>query len=216
MNRLGLIVQTFPGANEVLKRHWGQFLKAGADEIIVATTTDGQCWAPEGATVEMIGANIYIQSYHLPLRLLRCLQRLRDTKCDWFCVAEYDVLFFKNIPRDLPEGVTAHYAGGKPAGCHCNSFWHGPWIMDRETADTVVQVGYELIAAKTVDASPDCFLGQIIDKTGIPVHSDILKSYSRNTIHGEKWTGEARAAVDNGSVCVHGCKTQECFDALTK
>jgi hypothetical protein len=216
MNKLALAIQTFPGANEAFRRHWHHFLKSGADEYIPITTTDGGCWSPEGTIPEMIGANIYIQGAHLPMRLLRTLQRLRETKCDWFCVAEYDVLLLRPIPRDLPEGITTHLAGHKMPGHHCEHFYHNPWVMDRETAEVVVRVGYELIAAKTIDASPDCFLGQIIDKAKIPVHTDILKSYSRNTIHGETWIAEARAAVDAGAVCVHGVKDQQTFDALTK
>jgi hypothetical protein len=212
--KLLLAVQTYPGANDVLKRHWPYFLKAGAEKNFVVTTTDGGCWVPSGVEQEMIGANIYITGNHLPLRLLRTLQRMRDEPFNWFCVAEYDVLFLKKLPN-LPSGLTAHYAGGKPEGCHCNSFYHGPYIMDRDTADTIVQAGYEIIKEKMADTSPDCFIGQIVERAGIEVHTDILKSYSRNTIHGEVWTREARQAVDEGAICVHGVKSQQVFDALT-
>jgi len=215
MKRLALAIQTFPRANDALRRHWPNFLKAGADEMLVISTTCGKCWTPDGVLSEMIGADLYITGGHLPSRLLRTFQRLRDTKADWFCVAEYDVLFLKSIPRDLPEGLTAHLAGGKPAGCHCNAFYHGPWCCDRETADTIVQCGYEILASKQFDASPDCFLGQIVEKAQIPVHTDILKSYSRNTIHAP-WDDEALEAVRNGAVCVHGVKTEDVFSKLTQ
>lgn len=216
MNRLALALHTFPAANPVLARHWGHFKNAGADEIVAITTTDGGCQVPDECAQEMIGANLYIQSAHLPLRFLRTLKHLLTTKADWFCVAEYDILFFKPIPRDLPEGLTAHLAGHKMPGHHCAHFYHGPWIMDRKTAETMLKAGYQLIEARTVDASPDCFIGQIVEKAGIPVHTDILKSYSRNTIHGETWTMEAVEAVKNGAIAVHGVKTSDVFDALTK
>lgn len=217
MNRLALAIHTFPQANATLARHWEHFKRAGADQIIVITTTDGGCVVPENAMCEPIGANIYITGAHLPRRLLRTFQHLVDmTKADWFCVAEYDVLFTLPVPRDLPLGLTAHFAGTKPAGCHCNMFLHGPWICDRDTAINIVMNGYELIAENTVDPSPDCFLGQIVERAQIPVHTDILKSYSRNTIHGAEWTAEARAAVDAGSVAIHGVKSVEVFEALAR
>lgn len=207
MNHLALAIQTFPGANTTLARHWEHFKRAGADQIIVITTTDGGCVVPENAMCEPIGANIYITGTHLPRRLLRTFQYLVDMmKADWFCVAEYDILFTLPVPRDLPLGLTAHFAGTKPAGCYCNMFLHGPWICDRDTAINIVMNGYELISAGTVDPSPDCFLGQIVERAGIPVHTDLLKSYSRNTIHGETWILEAREAVLRGAVSIHGVK----------
>lgn len=216
--KLALAIHTFPGANDTVRRHWPNFLGAGADQILIIGTTDGGCETPKGATQEFIGANLHIVGNHLPLRLLHTFQRLSETKNDWFCIAEYDILFFKKVPRNLPEGLTAHLAGGKPFNCHCNSFYHGPWLCDRETAETIVKVGYELISEKTVDPSPDCFLGQIVERANIPVHTNILKSYSRNTIHPppHPWADEARAAVDAGAVAVHGVKDQAVFDALTK
>lgn len=216
MSKLALAVQTFPGGNETLARHWEHFKRAGADQIIVITTTDGGCVVPENAMSEPIGANIYITGSHLPRRLLRTFQHLVDmTKADWFCVAEYDVLFFKPIPRDLPLGLTTHLAGHEMPGHYCKHFYHNPWVCDRDTAMHIVMAGYDLIAKGTVDASPDCFMGQIMDVTGIPVHTDILKSYSRNTIH-PPWDVEARAAVDAGAVCVHGVKDLATFEALTR
>jgi hypothetical protein len=218
MKSLALAIQTFPGGNDALKRHWPNFQLAGAQETIIIGTTDGMCYVPEGIEQTLIGANLYCVSSHLPLRLLRTFQRLLETKSDWCCVAEYDVLFCRPIPRDLPEGLTAHHTGGKPFNSHCNAYYHPPWICDRDTAEVIVRVGYELIAEKTVDPSPDCFLGQITERGKIPVHSDILKSYTQNTIHPppHHWSTEARAAIDAGAVCIHGCKEQATFDALTK
>lgn len=218
MNQLTLAIQTCPSGNGALQRHWPYFQKAGSDETIIVTTTCGKCWAPDGIEQAAIGADLYCIGTHLPLRLLRTLQRLKESRSDWFCVAEYDVVFFKSIPRDLPAGLTAHHTGGKPFNAHCNAYYHPPWICDRDTAEEIVRIGYELIAEKTVDPSPDCFLGQITERGKIPVHTDILKNYTQNTIHPppHHWSAEARAAVDAGAVCVHGVKCQAVFDALTK
>lgn len=217
MKSLAMAVQTFPKGSDALKRHWPYFQRAGADETIIVGTTCGMCWVPDGIEQAMIGADLYIVGKHLCLRFLRTLQRLLETKSDWFCAAEYDVLFLKSIPRDLPEGLTAHFAGTKPNGCHCNEFWHGPWFMDRATADEVVRIGYEILASNIYDGSPDCFLGQIVEKGQIPTHRDILKSYSRNTIHeNHPWIQEARQAITDGAICIHGIKSAEALKQVTQ
>lgn len=207
-------VQSCPSGNGALTRHWPFFEKAGADELVGIGTTDGGTTFPEGIRSEMIGANIYISGKHLPRRLIRSFEMLLKTKHDWLCVAEYDVLFMREIPKDLPLGLTAHLAGGKPHNCHCNLFMHPPWIADRETAKRIVEVGNEILKTNEVDPSPDCFLGQIIEKGEITFHSDILKSYSRNTIHPGPWAQEAREARLNGAVCVHGVKGADVLDEI--
>lgn len=208
-----LAIQSYPSGNEGVARHWEHFKKSGADELIGISTTDGGCVWPENCQQQMIGANLYCAGNHLPIRLLRTFERLLETRHGWLAVCEWDVLFFKPVP--LRAGLTTHLAGHEMPGHYCKHFYHPPWIVDRDTALSIVVAGYELIAAKTVDASPDCFIGQIVDKTGIPVHTD-LGSYSRNTIHGDAWTAEARAAIDAGAPFVHGVKHKEVFDALTK
>lgn len=208
-------VQSFPGANACVQRHWPFFERAGFDEIISIGTTDEGCWRPPGVKQELIGANLYCVGSHLPSRLLRTFMRLLQTKHEWLCVSEYDVLFLREIPT-LPKGLTTHLAGGKPAGCHCNAFFHPPWICDRETAWKIIKNGATIIESGLVDASPDCFLGQVVEAGNIPVHTDILKSYSRNTINQPNWIREAREAIANGAVCIHGVKSSEVLDAITK
>lgn len=212
---LVLAIQSFPGANKTVLRHFPYYEKSGADQIIGIGTSDGKCEWPEGVMVENIGADLYCVGSHLPKRFLRTLEyMLTMTRHETLAVCEYDTLFFREIPKDLPIGLTAHYAGGKPAGCHCNQFWHGVWCMDRVTAVMMVQAGYHLIEEGKVDPSPDCFIGQIVEAAEIPAHKDILKSYSRNTIHGNQWISEARYAIEHGAVCIHGIKSQEVLQEI--
>ncbi|MGB7195338.1 MAG: hypothetical protein WBD81_17930 [Collimonas pratensis] len=207
-------IQSCPSGNGACARHWPYFEKAGADELIGIGTTCGGTIFPLGVRSEMIGANLYITGKHLPRRLIRSFELLLKTKHDWLCVAEYDVIFLREIPKDLPLGVTAHLAGGKPFDCHCNMFLHGPWICDRETAKIVIAIGHEILQTNEVDPSPDCFLGQIIEKGEIPFRGDILKSYSRNTIHPGQWAQEAREARFNGAICVHGVKDAQVLNEI--
>lgn len=209
-------VQSYPKANGAIQRHWPYFERAGCEEIAGIGTTDEKCWFPDGIRHERIGADLYIIGKHLPNRLLRSFEMLLKSKHDWLCLAEYDVLFLREIPKDLPKGLTAHMAGGKPFNCHCNMFLHGPWICDRETASKIVEVGNAILATSEVDPSPDCFLGQIVERGDIPIHTDILKSYSRNTINQWDWIMEARAAISSGAICIHGVKQQEVLDAIVK
>ena len=95
MRSLALAIHACPSGNATLQLFWPYFQKAGAQETLVIGTTCGLCWVPEGIEQSMIGADIHIRGNHLPLRLLRTFQRLKETKSDWFCVAEYDILFFK-------------------------------------------------------------------------------------------------------------------------
>lgn len=211
---LSLAVQTFPGANHVLARHWPYFLRSGADEYFVITTTDGKCTVPQGAREMPIGVDMYCIGAHLPRRLLGTLEfMLTQTKTEFVGVCEYDVIFFKNIPK-LREGLTTHLAGGKLPGAHCNRFYHSPWLMDRKTAMTVIKFGHELLATGQFDPSPDLFLGHVAELSGIDVDTDRLKSYSQNTIHGPVWINEARQARLDGAVCCHGVKSTEVLEKI--
>lgn len=214
---IGLAIQSFGGANACVKRHWPYYEKSGVDQIIGIGTTDGKCEWPEGITVENIGADLYCVGAHLPKRFLRTLAfMLNFTKHETLAICEYDTLFFREIPKNLPIGLTAHLAGGKPEGCHCNQFWHGVWCVDRITAQVILEAGHQILQSGRVDPSPDCFIGQIVELAEIPTHNDILKSYSRNTIHGFQWISEARSAIENGAVCIHGVKSNEVLQEIIR
>lgn len=182
-NKLVLGIQSCKSGNAALKRHWPYFECTGADEIIGIGTTSGDTWFPTGIRTELIGADLYIIGAHLPSRLIRTFEHLLMLNSDWVAVAEYDVVFFKAIPRNLPVGLTTHLAGGKMPGAYANQFYHGPYICDREAAIRIIRFGNELLATKKHDASPDLFLGHVCEIAEIPVHTDILGSYSRNTIN---------------------------------
>lgn len=211
---LGL--QSYPGANEVVKLFWPWYEKGDFKEIIGIGTSNGSTWFPPGIRTELIGADLYIQGSHLPSRLIRTIEHLMLLNSDWLAVAEYDVVFCQPIPRNLPLGLTAHLAGGKPAGCRCNFFVHGPWICDRLTAMEIIRVGNEILAAKEADPSPDCFLGQVAEVAQLRLHTDILKSYSRNTIDSYEWITEARAARLNGAVSIHGVKSSQVLEEIMR
>lgn len=204
--KLCMAVQSFPGANDILRRHWSYFERAGCDELIGIGTSNGSTWFPQGIRTELIGADLYIQGSHLPSRLIRTFEHLMLLNSDWLAVAEYDVVFYKAIDRNLPHGLTTHLAGGKPEGAYCNVFYHGPYICDRDTAMRIIRFGNELLATKKHDASPDLFLGHVCELAEIPVHTEILGSYSRNTIHLGPWAEEARQARLAGGTCCHGVK----------
>lgn len=214
---IGLSIQSFPAANPVVRRHWPFYEKSGVDQIIGIGTTDGKCEWPEGITVENIGADLYCVGAHLPKRFLRTLAfMLNFTKHETLAICEYDVVWFRELPRNLPIGLTTHLAGGHMPGSHCNAFFHSPWVCDRITAKVMVETGYQILQTGAFDPSPDLFIGQIVEKAEIPVHTDILKSYSRNTVHGETWINEARFAIEHGAIAIHGIKSAEVLEAITR
>lgn len=211
-----MAIHSYPKANDGLKRHWPYFKRAEADENIIITTTDGGCWVPDDARSIMIGSDMYISNTHLPMRLIRTYEHmLRHTKHDFLVVAEWDCIFFRPIPRDLPTGLTGNMAGGKPQGCRCNFFIHPIWACDRNTAELIVKTGKEIINEGISDSSPDCHMGQVVERAGIPFNKDTL-SYSRNTVDNPVWAEEARQAVKNGALWVHGIKHADILEAVTK
>jgi hypothetical protein len=210
---LGL--QSFPGANNLVRAFWPHYEKGGFSEIIGIGVSNGNCLWPRPIRTELIGADLYIQADHLPRRLVRSFEHMLLLKSDFICVSEYDCLFFRELPRDLPRGITTHLAGGTPAGCRCKWFAHSPWCMDRDSVMRFVMVGEQIIAEKRCDFSPDCFLGQVCEEAEIPTHFDILKSYSRNSIDNPQWEFEARQAILNGAISVHGVKSEGCLKRIT-
>jgi hypothetical protein len=209
---LGL--QSYPGANKLVKAFWPHYEKGGFKEIIGIGTTNGSTLWPKPIRTELIGADLYIAGDHLCRRLVRSFEHMLLLNTDFICVSEYDCLFFQELPKELPRGITTHLAGGTPEGCHCKWFAHSPWILDRDSAMRFIMVGEQMIAEKRCDPSPDCFLGQVCEEAEIPTHFDILKSYSRNSIDSPAWEAEAREAIRNGAISVHGIKSVGCLQRI--
>lgn len=203
------LVQSYPGANEIVLRHLPYYFKSGCDHIVGIGTDGGGCRWPLGMQHTVIGKDSYIDGDHLPRRLVRTFE-YGLTLPDWdrCAVIEYDTCFFLPVPDPLPAGLVTQLTGYAAPGTECVEFYHNPWIADRATAGRIVQAGYKMLAAGNIQAgSPDTFLGRLCQLYQIPVDTRCLKYYSRNTIHpGHPWVEEARQARRDGAHVIHGIK----------
>lgn len=214
--KLLLAIQSYTKANPVVARHWPYYLNAGANEIHGIGTTDGGCVWPEGTVSVEIGANRYISGKHLPARLLDTIQYCLTTDSSHFCIIEYDVLFFSKIPEW--SGIAAHLAGFKLPNSQASFFIHNPWLIDRPTAEILLEVGRQLIAQEwphgCVEGSPDCFLAWVCQEANVPVKFDLMKEFSRNSLDLAGALEDARKARLDGCDIIHGVKSQKELDYI--
>lgn len=207
-----LCVQTYPGANETFLRHMPFYLNAGASEIIAITTDDGGCIVPSGVKEFTTGRNQYLEGRHLSKRLVDTVAAALGHDADRIVVMEYDAIFLRAIPDDLEAGIHAVLVGGRYPGFKCERFYHCPWIFDRASAQRFVELGKEFIEAGEIEhGSPDMFLGLVTECVDIPVHDLRVSqhSYSVNSLDIPHQRMEARQAIKDGALSVHGVKDQE-------
>lgn len=218
-HQLLLAVHSYPGANAAVARHFPYYEKAGADQILGIGTEGGGCVWPAVIPTADIGTNRYMdgKSDHLCRRFIATIEECFANGMEWdhLCIIEYDALFFHALPRDMPAGITAHRAGGTPPGCTCTSFFHCPWVMDRDTARRIISAGKQMIAERDIElGSPDCFLGKMIDRFNLPITDCPFPVYSRNSLDIPEHLEEAKRAVRDGAVMVHGVKNVAMLAAL--
>jgi hypothetical protein len=213
-----LLVQSYPGANEAVVRHWPYYVKSGADRIVGVGTDDNGCRWPAGTPVVNIGPNAYIKRGHLPSRLIESVNDgLNCGDFDRIVVIEYDVLFFNPLPADLPPGFNGQLAGGEIKPMKARNFYHSPWVFDRATAIDVVKLGRKLISmGDTEFGNPDFFIGYLCERFPKTLKAHALANcFTQNTLDIPEKIEYARGLVRAGNlVAVHGCKTKEQLDYL--
>lgn len=213
-----LLLQSYPAANDAVRRHWPYYFWSDCDELVGIGTTCGNCTWPEGTKSVNIGRNCYIDGAHLPMRLIETLEYGLTTDHEHLLIAEYDTLFFHPIEvKRMEHGMAAHLAGGKPWGLACNKFYHNPWLIRREVAKKIVVDGRQLLAeGEVTGGSPDCWIGHLTERFGIPVQTDLWRQFSRNSLDIPHDLELARACYRNGIDVIHGVKTQEQLEFILK
>lgn len=211
-----LAIHSYPGANDTLARHWPYFLKAEADGIIGIGTRGGGCVFPCPSVT--IGNNEYMNGPNLCYRLIDTLVFMLSTKYSHFCIAEYDTVFFSQIPKF--KGVAAHRAGGKTFESPSSFFIHNPWMIDRESASKIVACGMGMLdrgacAYGTAESSPDVFLAWVCESLEIPVKFNAMKEHSQNSYDIAGSLEAARDAYRAGLDCIHGIKHAHELEFIT-
>jgi hypothetical protein len=209
------LVHSYPGANSICARNYPTWKQAGFDKIIGIGTTDGGCTWPDNMSYVNIGVNSYVDRDVLPRRLVDTVQFMTSLAgWDEACIIEYDVIMLKPFPS-IPKGFSSPCKGGPQPWRKGNKFFHPPWVADRDSWNKILIGGLECLKAGEIEGgSPDCFIGWVCDRHGIPIHENTFTTYSRNTIDNQTWMEEARVARHEGATAIHGCKTKECFDHI--
>ncbi len=203
-----LLVHTYPKANSGVARHYPYYKNAGCDRIVGITTQGGGCQWPT-PDVKEIRPDSYINGPHLPLRLLETIAYGLSQGADEIVIIEWDTVFFKPLPSELPKGFVMNVTGGNIPPWKSTRFFHNPWCMDAETARAVLHIGFPMVASGDIEGgNPDLFIGRITDLLPhIPVHQGVFTNYSRNSLDQPGHIEEAREAYLKGVTCVHGIKT---------
>ncbi len=200
-----LAVLTCQSATEAAQRHYPTW-REHFDNIVFVVPVDSKCWVPEGHQSWAIGRDYYNDrdrpDDNLCRRTIETLERFLKTANTEICLIEYDVLLFAK-----PNLV------GDFAGTMFSEMIHPPWIFNRKSATQFVERGNELLEQKVIAGGwPDRHLRLIYDFV-LPV-TDPNTNYSYNTI-GEEQIEDAKHAIRNGAMAIHGIKTKEVFEALT-
>lgn len=204
-----LAVLTCQSATDTAKRHWPSWQKHFKD-IVFVTTVDSNCWVPEGVDQWQIGRDYYPDrdnpDDNLPRRTISVLEwflKRRQADSDRLVLIEYDVVIF-DTPTLKHEFSATMF----------DEFVHPPWAFSRKCAQKFCQTGTTLLRHKIISGGwPDRHLRLINDL--VQPTTDLSINYSKNTLDQPWMIEEARSRIKMGCWAIHGCKTQEQFDALT-
>jgi hypothetical protein len=209
--KTALIIQSWAGATEAVKRHW-PFYKRSGFELFGVGRTNTRCEWPEPIPTKDIGIDSYINGDNLPRRLVDTFRWfVEDPIFQSFthaCVIEYDLIFLREPP--VIPAVGAHRAGPNIPPMRSNSFYHCPWFADREHAKQFVAKGDELLVKGDFElGNPDFMFGLIWQELGVPVeHLD--GTFSRNSLDLEPDRKLARILIREGQIwACHGVKTAD-------
>lgn len=212
-----LAVQSYPGGNDTVARHYPYWAKCGFYEIWGIGTTDGGCRWPDGMKSTVIGRNSYIEGDHLCRRLTETIAFILSLP-GWNSAAimEYDVVTFSPFPEPTGVGLMAVASGGPTTNNKATYFYHCPWIATREGWKELHAACLDLLRHNEIESgSPDIFIGWAAQKHNIPILAG-LKRYSQNsiTVNEPNWVHDARRARLDGWHAVHGIKSKAVLDRI--
>jgi hypothetical protein len=213
------LIQTYPNGSQALLRHWEFFKRSGAEEIWVIVTEDGICEVPEGVVTFKVGRDSYINGHVLPERLINTLEVGLASDHNFIMCCEYDVIFQNAIRyKEMTEDAASCRAGSQTWWSKAKSFYHNPWLFQREFASKFVEEGRKVIAegcctrnpgeASTPESSPDVFFGYVCERLNQTVQTDLWTEFSQNSFDIPGTLELAREAYLHGVDVIHGIKTE--------
>lgn len=221
-----LVILSYEKANSMVERHWPFYMKSGYD-IMGVGRENSRCVFPKEHLVWQvnIGKDEYVQGPNLPdyhVRALSCALSLtyggdaeNPQPYTHFALTEPDAIFLKPLPLH-PSGLMATYGGGNSKGFYGNAFFHGPWVVDRTTAQKFVDGGRAMLNCGLFELGfPDRFWGLWQELYGIKFTPMGRHSYSQNRLDRPEFIQQAREAIAAGACYTHGIKTAEELEAVT-
>lgn len=211
-----VLIHSYPGANEVVSRHWDYYKVSGGDLFGIGTN-DGKCVWPEPVPfINPVDSGYTDVKCRLPQKLVQSFKWfVYDpifSDYDTCCVIEYDSLFLSRLP-DHPGGLVTKLAARCPEKWNVKSPFslHPPWWADRKTSEQIAEFGKRMIAdGECENGGPDIFLGLLVSRFNIKWSDTGNGSWSCNSLDMRVRYPEAiKAARHNDCWYIHGLKEPE-------
>lgn len=223
-----LLIHSYGGANETVKRHWPFYEKFGADRIVGVSTEMGDCRWPDGIERFVAGDGRYMNGPNLPTRLLKTIEYSMGQPELWCACIEYDTLALQPGPFGLIPGDTSphamvfcHRTGGQTFGSKSSFFSHNPWVWNKHAAAKLVVEMRAILAEGhcaygTPESSPDVFWAYACERSGVTIAFDYWSQFTRNSFDLEGDLELACRAAADGVQVLHGIKTEQQLAAIVE
>jgi hypothetical protein len=216
-----LVLDTYRKISPFLKTMWPHYLKAGVDMLGIERTNSPTDW-PVNIPRLAVGEDNFMRwcEHHSRTLLIqrwldildRSLQSPLNDKYSDFCFSEWNVLFAKPIPEFNPPAMMT-LAGGPQPPFKANQLFHTPWWIQRELIPEIVGMGKKMMLnGEYEQGAPDFFFGLIFDRMNIPWHK--FPCWPCNALVGDLLINQARKALLDGVVAIHGVKNEQQLAAL--
>jgi hypothetical protein len=219
-----IMVIAHPGATDILNRNLPWLARGGAD-IAVFNHEGARFTSPlvrshfYGGRDPGMMPHSYLDRFLMALDLCAngCNGNPHVNYSD-FLITEPDSICLRHLPifpATTDSGLITTVAGHRSGGFRGEHYFHAPWWMDRWTLNSVKVFANRMVKAGiTEQGFIDRFLGLLVDLYDIKVME--AKSYSENTLETPESWAKARKAIADGAYFVHGIKTQQQLDEVTK
>lgn len=198
-----LVIFSYSGQDEMLNRHWPYFEKAECD-ILLSSPVDAACER---------GGLTYAKSQHygsqLMARTFWTFRHVLKLGFDAYYFVEGDSVCLRPAPRKLTDGLHCFLWDNHDPRFTANQYPHWVLGMNRKTLVALESASRNYDPALE-SGFPDRLIGRICEESNIPmIHSPKL-CHSRNRISDNpEHEKEARQALKDGIVFLHGIKTQQ-------
>lgn len=209
------IVMSYAGAcPEPTQRHLAHW-RIRDWPVVVCSPADAACPEMDGVENFVVGNSEQFGKRMID-RFKAVFSHVLD-ESEWYLFLEYDALVLGDIPAPCFEekGIWSNLRDNRhPHKYHADWFFHFPYLIDRETMQAIVANAHTIHSGQE-DGFIDRWLGLLAQNLKLPFHDFGAYGHSRNTIE-PCHIDDAIKAVKEGACMIHGCKTQECYDALIK